>query len=55
MSEPIHIQPTARSSPNASCCQAIRAARWRLAQWLLEAPLMFNHNRGLWGYTGRAG
>jgi uridine phosphorylase len=23
-----------------------------LAQALLEAPKMFNHNRGLWGYTG---
>ncbi len=26
----------------------------RLAQGLLEAPLMLNHNRGLWGYTGIA-
>jgi len=25
-----------------------------LAQALLERPLMFNHNRGLWGYTGIA-
>src|SRR5918997_1351619 len=25
-----------------------------LAQTLLSEPLMFNHNRGLWGYTGRA-
>jgi len=25
-----------------------------LAQALLEEPKMFNHNRGLWGYTGRA-
>lgn len=25
-----------------------------LAQTLLDAPLMFNHNRGLWGYTGTA-
>ena len=25
-----------------------------LAQSLLEAPKMFNHNRGLWGYTGAA-
>jgi DeoD family purine-nucleoside phosphorylase len=25
-----------------------------LAQALLEAPKMFNHNRGLWGYTGQA-
>jgi uridine phosphorylase len=24
----------------------------RLAQQLLEAPKMLNHNRGLWGYTG---
>jgi DeoD family purine-nucleoside phosphorylase len=25
-----------------------------LAQLLLDAPKMFNHNRGLWGYTGSA-
>jgi len=25
-----------------------------LAQTLLEEPKMFNHNRGLWGYTGAA-
>jgi uridine phosphorylase len=25
-----------------------------LAQALLDKPLMFNHNRGLWGYTGDA-
>ncbi|HEX5146954.1 MAG TPA: hypothetical protein VFV85_08025, partial [Conexibacter sp.] len=25
-----------------------------LAQSLLDAPKMFNHNRGLWGYTGAA-
>ena len=25
-----------------------------VAQALLERPLMFNHRRGLWGYTGRA-
>jgi DeoD family purine-nucleoside phosphorylase len=26
----------------------------RLAQALLDSPLMLNHNRGLWGYTGLA-
>jgi uridine phosphorylase len=26
-----------------------------LAQTLLDGPKMFNHNRGLWGYTGTAG
>jgi DeoD family purine-nucleoside phosphorylase len=26
----------------------------RLAQSLLREPKMFNHNRGLWGYTGEA-
>lgn len=26
----------------------------RLAQALLDSPRMFNHNRGLWGYTGTA-
>lgn len=25
-----------------------------LAQYLMADPKMFNHNRGLWGYTGRA-
>jgi uridine phosphorylase len=25
-----------------------------LAQHLMDEPLMFNHHRGLWGYTGRA-
>src|SRR5262249_27279909 len=25
-----------------------------LAQVLIDAPLMFNHHRGLWGYTGPA-
>ena len=25
-----------------------------VAQALLERPLMFNHSRGLWGYTGKA-
>jgi uridine phosphorylase len=27
----------------------------RLAQALLDKPKMFNHNHGLWGYTGTAG
>jgi DeoD family purine-nucleoside phosphorylase len=27
---------------------------FRLAQTLLDAPKMFNHHRGLWGYTGSA-
>lgn len=26
----------------------------RLAQWLIVAPKMLNHHRGLWGYTGEA-
>src|SRR5919108_4356103 len=26
----------------------------RLAQQLVDAPKMLNHNRGLWGYTGAA-
>jgi DeoD family purine-nucleoside phosphorylase len=25
-----------------------------VAQYLLDGPKMFNHSRGLWGYTGRA-
>jgi uridine phosphorylase len=39
LTDPIHLHPTALL----------------LAQTLLEKPRMFNHNRGLWGYTGIAG
>ena len=36
------------------CCPVIRARALLLAQSLLNEPRMFNHNRGLWGYTGAA-
>lgn len=51
MPEPVHLQPNA---PLAECVllPGDPGRALRLAQALLEAPKMFNHNRGLWGYTG---
>ena len=44
-----------RRSPSACCSRATPAARSPLATALFDAPAkMFNHNRGLWGYTGTA-
>ena len=54
MSEPIHIKPTAELAERV-LLPGDPGRALALAQWLLEAPLMFNHHRGLWGYTGRAG
>ena len=54
MTEPIHIKPTAELAERVLLPGDPGRALW-LAQALLESPLMFNHNRGLWGYTGRAG
>ncbi len=54
MAEPIHIKPTAELAERVLLPGDPGRALW-LAQALLESPLMFNHNRGLWGYTGRAG
>jgi uridine phosphorylase len=53
MSTPIHIHPTAELAPRA-LLPGDPGRALQLAQALLEAPLMFNHNRGLWGYTGAA-
>jgi uridine phosphorylase len=50
---PIHIRPTAPLAERA-LLPADPGLALALAQSLLEAPRMFNHNLGLWGYTGRA-
>ncbi len=48
-----HIKPTNALAPRAVLVGDPGRAL-ALAQVLLEAPLMFNHHRGLWGYTGAA-
>jgi DeoD family purine-nucleoside phosphorylase len=50
---PIHLQPTAELAERVLLPGDPGRALF-LAQALLQAPLMFNHNRGLWGYTGAA-
>ena len=50
---PIHIEPTAPLAERV-LLPGDPGRALRLAQALLEAPKMFNHNRGLWGYTGTA-
>ena len=50
---PIHLRPTASLAPRVLLPDDPGRALL-LAQTLLEAPTMFNHNRGLWGYTGIA-
>lgn len=54
MAEPIHINPTAELAERVLLPDDPGRAL-ALAQVLLESPLMFNHNRGLWGYSGCAG
>jgi DeoD family purine-nucleoside phosphorylase len=49
----IHLQPTAPLADRVLLPEDPGRALL-LAQSLLEAPKMFNHNRGLWGYTGAA-
>ncbi len=59
---PIHLQPTAvpiHLQPTAPLAERVLlpgdpGRALALAQVLLDAPRMFNHNRGLWGYTGTA-
>lgn len=53
MTDPIHIHPTA---PLASrvLLPGDPGRALMLTQTILAEPAMFNHNRGLWGYTGRA-
>jgi uridine phosphorylase len=49
----IHLHPTAPLAERV-LLPGDPGRALSLAQSLLRAPLMFNHNRGLWGYTGDA-
>jgi uridine phosphorylase len=49
----IHLHPTAALAERV-LLPGDPGRALALAQLLLEKPLMFNHNRGLWGYTGIA-
>ena len=49
----LHLQPTAELAPRA-LLPGDPGRALLLAQTLLDEPRMFNHNRGLWGYTGAA-
>jgi uridine phosphorylase len=50
---PVHIHPTAPLAPRALLPDDPGQAL-ALAQHVLAEPRMFNHSRGLWGYTGTA-
>lgn len=52
-SEPIHLRPTSTLAERV-LLPGDPGRALALAQALLDRPLMFNHNRGLWGYTGTA-
>ena len=49
----IHLHPTAPLAPRV-LLPGDPGRALALAQELLAEPRMFNHNRGLWGYTGTA-
>jgi DeoD family purine-nucleoside phosphorylase len=51
--EPIHLRPTAALAERV-LLPGDPGRALMLAQLLLEQPRMFNHHRGLWGYTGTA-
>lgn len=51
--EPLHLRPATELAERVLLPGDPHRAL-AVAQSLLEAPLMFNHARGLWGYTGRA-
>src|SRR5438874_10714430 len=53
MSAPIGLQPTAPLAGRV-LLPGDPGRALLLAQALLDAPKMFNHNRGLWGYAGEA-
>ena len=53
LTEPIHLRPTAAVAERA-LLPGDPGRALTLAQLLTEQPLMFNHHRGLWGYTGTA-
>jgi uridine phosphorylase len=50
----IHLHPTAPLAERV-LLPGDPGRALMLAQSLLSAPRMFNHNRGLWGYSGTAG
>lgn len=50
---PIHIRPTAELAERV-LLPGDPGRALALAQGLLDEPRMFNHHRGLWGYTGAA-
>lgn len=50
---PIHLKPAAELAPRVLLPGDPHRAL-AVAQSLLEQPKMFNHHRGLWGYTGVA-
>jgi uridine phosphorylase len=52
-SAPIHLRPTAALAERV-LLPGDPGRALTLAQSLLVAPRMFNHHRGLWGYTGAA-
>lgn len=51
--DPIHLHPTAALAERV-LLPGDPGRALRLAQALLHEPKMFNHHRGLWGYTGTA-
>jgi uridine phosphorylase len=51
--ETLHIHPTTELAERV-LLPGDPGRALALAQLLLVQPLMFNHNRGLWGYTGAA-
>src|SRR5215207_5431164 len=51
---PIHLRPTAPLADRV-LLPGDPGRALMLAQELLTEPKMFNHHRGLWGYTGVAG
>jgi uridine phosphorylase len=51
--DPIHLQPTAPVADRV-LLPGDPGRALALAQLLVEGPKMFNHHRGLWGYTGPA-
>ncbi|HYM46781.1 MAG TPA: hypothetical protein VES65_11570 [Solirubrobacteraceae bacterium] len=52
-SEPIHLRPTAELAERV-LLPGDPGRALALAQTLIAEPRMFNHHRGLWGYTGPA-
>jgi uridine phosphorylase len=52
--QPIHLRPTAELAERV-LLPGDPGRALALAQALLSEPRMFNHHRGLWGYTGQAG